>query len=540
MALGFPYILSRIQRVKQRWQAVSITEGLLAFAATVLALILLFAGTEAVFHFGWIVRLVMLIFSLAVLLTAALVFIFWPILRIPSDEEVALLVEAEVQGVRNGLINALRLSKDRQVASVGMVEAAMREIAGHVQKMDFAPSIHTRRCFWLGISAAALALAMVGFMVLFPARLKNALMRLANPAGDIPALGQVLITNVEPGDISLIAGSDLKVRVTIERATQAAVQAALFYTLAEARENAVPMSPQGDNVFEYEVPDVRVDLVYHVRIGGSESRRYKVAVVEPPLVTRIDLQYEYPPYTGLPPATVDNSDGNIEAVKGSAVSLRIATNKKIKDGYLRFDVAEQQKLNVGVDGLSSTVRLSIQKDDGYRIFVTDEQGYTNRDPVPHAIKAAADQPPLVKILEPAKDTTVPLDGALKLAVRGSDDFGVASLKLLAKVNNAETAALVKEWKDFADPRTASVNWEWPFPAKQYKVGDLVSYYVEVVDNCPSPNTAKSQEYKLTVEAAQKVAEELKQKYSDWEARLDRVLKLQREARQDAGQAAEEK
>jgi macrodomain Ter protein organizer (MatP/YcbG family) len=113
---------------------------------------------------------------------------------------------------------------------------------------------------------------------------------------------------------------------------------------------------------------------------------------------------------------------------------------------------------------------------------------------------------------------------------------------MAKVNAAETPALVKEWKEFADPKTASVNWEWPFPAKQYKVGDIVAYYVEVSDNCPQPgaNVVKSQEYKVTVEAAQKVAEELKQKYTEWEQKLDKALRLQREARQEAGTAAGEK
>jgi hypothetical protein len=192
--------------------------------------------------------------------------------------------------------------------------------------------------------------------------------------------------------------------------------------------------------------------------------------------------------------------------------------------------------------MSSTVQFGIQKDGSYRIFVTDEQGYTNRDPVPHGIKATLDQPPLVKVVEPDKDTTVPLDGALKLVIRASDDFGVASVNIMAKVNAAETPAPVKEWKQFADPKTASVNYEWPFPAKQYKVGDLIAYYVEVADNCPQPgaNVVKSQEYKLTVEAAQKVADEQKQKYSDWEAKLDKLLKLQREARQEAGAAAGEK
>jgi len=207
---------------------------------------------------------------------------------------------------------------------------------------------------------------------------------------------------------------------------------------------------------------------------------------------------------------------------------------------VRFDGGEPLKLYVGMDGMSGTVRFPVQKDGSYRIFVTDEQGYANRDPVPHTIKATADQPPLVKVLEPGKDTTVPLDGKLRLIVRGSDDFGVAGMRLWCKVNNAETPTQVNEWKQFADPKTASVNWEWPFPAAQYKVGDLVAYYVEVTDNCPTPNTDKSQEYKLTVEAAQKVAEELKQKYSDWEMKLDKVLKLQREARQEAGGAVEEK
>jgi hypothetical protein len=425
---------------------------------------------------------------------------------------------------------------------MGMVEAAMREIAEGIQRLDFDPAIQTRRRMIFGISSAALAIVLAAFMLLFPARMKNALARIVNPTGDIPALGQVLLKNVEPGNCTIMAGSDLKVRATIERATSAVVEAALYYSQAGGKEKAVPMSPQGENAFEYEIPDVRVEVSYWVRVGGSESKRFTATVEEPPLVTRIDLQYEYPSYTCLPPATVENSDGNIEAVKGSSVSIKISTNKKVSEGYVQFEGGDQVKLSVGVDGKTATVRFAVQKDGSYRIFVTDDKGYSNRDPVPHSIKALLDQPPLVKVVEPGKDTTVPLDGALKLAVRASDDFGVASVKLMAKVNAAETPALVKEWKEFADPKTASVNWEWPFPAKQYKVGDIVAYYVEVSDNCPQPgaNVVKSQEYKVTVEAAQKVAEELKQKYTEWEQKLDKALRLQREARQEAGTAAGEK
>ena len=540
MALGYPYILSRVQRAKQRWQTIGITEGLFIFATVLLGLFIAFSGAEMLFHFGWITRLVMLLAAVAAIVAAAVWFIFRPILGVPSDEAVALHVESNVQGVHNGLINALRLSKDRQVVSVAMVEGAMREIAANIQRLDFNPAIKTRRCLIFGLSSAGLAILLIVFVALFPARLKNALARLASPAADIPALGQVAIKKVAPGDTTIMSGSDLKVVATIERTTNAEVEAALYYSQTGGKESAVPMSPQAGDTFEYEIADVRVDVVYYVRVGGSESKRYKATVVEPPLVTKIDLKYEYPSYTGLPAATMENTDGSIEAVKGSTVSLTAATNKKIKDGHVQFDTGDPVKLSVNVDGMSGTIRFSVQKDGSYRIFVTDEQGYTNRDPVPHTVKATADQPPLVKVLEPGKDSTVPLDGKLKLIARASDDFGVAGMKLFAKVNNAETPTLVHEWKQFADPKTASANWEWPFPAAQYKVGDIVAYYVEVADNCPTPNVVKSQEYKLTVEAAQKMAEELKQKYSDWEMKLDKVLKLQREARQEAGGATEEK
>ena len=540
MALGFAYILSRVQRIKQRWQSISVTEGLLAFATVVLAVFIAFSGLEMLIHFGWVTRLLMLLVGIGAIVAAAVWFIFRPILSRPTDEEVALRIETSIQGVHNGLINALRLSKDRQVQSVGMLEGAMHEIAANIQRLDFNPAIKTQRRLIFGLSSAGLTIVLIAFIALFPARLKNALARLANPTADIPALGQVAIKKVEPGDTTIMSGSDLKVTLTIERTTNATVEAALYYSQSAGKESAVPMSPQGDDAFEYEIPDVRVDVGYHVRVGGSESKRYKATVVEPPLVTKIDLKYDYPSYTGLPAATMENTDGNIEAVKGSTVTLVAATSKKIKEGNVQFNSGEQLNLSVGVDGTSGTARFVVQKDGSYRIFVTDEQGNTNRDPVPHTIKATADDPPLVKVLEPGKDTTVPLDGKLKFITRASDDFGVASMKLFAKVNNAETPTLVNEWKQFADPKTASANWEWPFPAAQYKIGDLAAYYVEVTDNCPAPNAVKSQEYKLTVEAAQKVAEELKQKYSDWEMKLDKVLKLQREARQEAGGAVEEK
>ena len=75
-----------------------------------------------------------------------------------------------------------------------------------------------------------------------------------------------------------------------------------------------------------------------------------------------------------------------------------------------------------------------------------------------------------------------------------------------------------------------------FGKRNFRAGDEVTYWVELLDTCPSPeaNRATSDKFIVKVIDAQKERRDRVEKYKLWEKRLQEILKEQREAREEAG------
>ncbi|NOZ21571.1 MAG: DUF4175 domain-containing protein [Planctomycetes bacterium] len=529
-------ILFQIRRTKRLWRNTSITEGLLTFLLLLFALVLPLVLLESLFHFSAWIRIAFFVILVGVGAWAVVVYVFKPILAIPSDEEVALKIEAAFPETSNRVINTVRLGKDPLAQSRSMVGEVMIEAAQGVAGIDFDACVDRSRCIKRGAIVGALGLALMVFFAASPARFRNALSRILAPTSDIPAMGRVALGKVEPGDCELLAGSDLTIKAKIAGKGGEEYDAFVFFTPKDGRKRGYPLSPEGGGVYSYTMPGVRSSLRYYVEIGGTESRKYTVTIVRRPSVKRIGLSYRFPKYTGLEPVEVENSDGAIQAVKGTKVQLRIEATKDLREGTVEVTGGKTKELTVGVAQTILTGGLTVDRDYGYRIHLTDKNGYRNEDPVERFVTALPDGKPTVVIHEPGKDSEAPLGGKMQIVVRGTDDFGIAGARLLMKKGKTAEETEVANWADFADPKNVSITYAWPFPKEKFKAGDELTYWVEMVDTRPDPgpNTATSDKFIVKLIDIEQQRRDQTAKYKLWEKKLQEVLKQQRDARQQAG------
>jgi len=534
-------VIRRLRRTGAALRQTRVIRGLLLFSTIFLGALLVITILEALFHFPAWFRAFMLMVFVAIVGTSVVIFVFREILRQPVDEEVALQVEAVCPEANNALINCVRLGKDDIAQQRSMVGGFMFEAAETVRGVNFSAAVDRTPCLVYGLTTMLFALGLILFIGLSPLRFKNSLSRLLAPAADIPAMGSVLLEKVEPGDCALLAGSPLNVRATIKGGKGKKVKAALFYSFEGGQERAVPMSPAGENDFFCDINDVRMNMTYRVVIGGTESRRYSVTIVQKPAVKKIELTYRYPPYTGLEDKKTSDVEGAIEAVVGTRVSFRITATKKILRARLNFD-GEEKSLPLQVNVLDPSIltgSITVEKDATYRIYLKDREGYETENPAPRAIKAIPDEAPDVTLAEPGGDVQVALRGSLPVVIRASDDFGVALVRLVMVKNQETVEREVARWDKFPDRKNVSIEYSWKFPETGYNDGDVVKYYVEATDNCePSPHVTATEKFVIKVQDIKKKVEDRLEKYSGWEKRLQKILKKQREARQRAGEAFE--
>ena len=80
-----------------------------------------------------------------------------------------------------------------------------------------------------------------------------------------------------------------------------------------------------ENQFAYEHLNLQSDFRYYLLIDGRKSEMYTVWVFDPPVLVNIDVDYQYPTYTGFQPITQYNN-GNLEGVDGTFATIRLTIN----------------------------------------------------------------------------------------------------------------------------------------------------------------------------------------------------------------------
>ena len=541
---GYEDVLEAVWRTRDWWRTVHLVESLLVYAAGLLGGIFAATFLEAHLHFPAPVRIFMLALLLGYFGVGLVVFVFRPLFRDWTPEEVAVHVERKFPELDNELINAVQLGMDEQVQSPGMVGALIARAAARVADLPLKKAVDTRRALQLLVIAALCLVALGAWMGLGYERFSNALQRLVFPTRDIPALGRVRILEVKPGDVRLNKGSDLVVVVRTAGDPGEDAEARVVYRYeGDERGLDKSLSLVSANLFRCAIENVRTPLRYRVEVAGSQSRAFAVQVVEPPTLVKRGIAYDFPSYTeaaGWKDRFDEDTNGDIRAPIGTIATLRLEANKPIASGMIHLSSGRQLPLKILGDGRRLEATLMVERDGVYSVHLKDSDGLTNQDARQNRIVALKDRPPFVEFRVPGKDARCDRGERFKLAISAKDDYGLSQVSLVARKGQDGAQKVIKTWRDFASPREVVLPFEWEISRDfDCQVGDEIFYYAIARDNhaersgtreIPKPQETKTAEFKITIEDKQKLAEEKAEAVSNWETELRKVLELQLAAR----------
>src|SRR5262249_28282789 len=119
----------------------------------------------------------------------------------------------------------------------------------------------------------------------------------------------------------------------------------------------------------------------------------------------------------------------------------------------------------------------------YQIKMEDSEGHANADPLWRPIALKPDQPPDVTLRAPDDRLSVKADAVVPLALEARDDYGLARVRLLCRVNSE---AKVRQLAVFRHDRGApklqtSDRYGWRPASSGLKAGDRVEYWAEATD-----------------------------------------------------------
>jgi hypothetical protein len=413
--------------VTERWKRLRTMEASLRAGIVLLAGLLLLVALDNVFHLGTAARVGLTLAWLASVAAAAGRPLWRPLVRPLDRTESAILIERAAPEVDNRVINAERLARDAGVPPLvlGLVRG---EAAQAVERLDLRRILPLAALRPLAAAGGIAGALLIAYAILFPAYFANAVRRYASPGSFIPPITRTLL-RVSPGSATVDEGGRLVVRAEVAGEIPPGAR-------LRVGEAAYDMRFTG-GAFRHEFQKIETPFEYRVEAGDARSDVYRVDVRRRARVLRLAVRYVFPDYLGRPPRDEDPAAGNLAAVEGTRAEIAIETTKPLRSLRLAADPDFNPR------GRGERWALDLVRGGAYRFEWVDRDGIDGRSPG-YTISALKDQPPKVRLLEPARPLAVRPDGEVSVVAHASDDFALDAVALRATVGTGPAVELASQ------------------------------------------------------------------------------------------------
>jgi len=476
-----------IRQVRQRWRlkivlrglAVMVTAGIVAFLLSAYGLEYFRFSAPAIITFRILTYL-----TLTLLLVWSLLL---PLSRRVSDESVALYLEEHEPSLQASVLSALEESGKPDVSSrVDMSPALIRRlIEVAVEKCDSIDSGRAvERRSLQRTSGALVGLAATSAMLLLfgPGYLRHGLSAVAFPHRSIETASPYKIV-VAPGNVTVARGTDQVITAELVGFETEKVE---LYSRSHA---SVPYEPlplvTGFKETQYEVMlfDIGEATDYFVQSSGIRSEVYTIEVIDIPFVERLELEYHFPPYTELPPRTIEDG-GDIAVLRGTEVRVRAVPTTETLGGQFVINEETILPMDRQSDGSLKT-RFTVEMNGFYRIDLEDHDGVMITASSQHTIEVLDDQPPVVGFEKPGRDITASSIEEIFVEAKANDDFGIQALELVYAINGSDDKVLELFNNPENTPYDTSAGYTFFLEEYGLEPGDLISYYARARDSANS-------------------------------------------------------
>ena len=495
-------LVNVIRQVRKRWRMKLLLRGGVIFVAgSLLALVLASLGLQTYkFSPGSILTLRIVTLSVFALLLVAWLLV--PLRRRVTDLQVALYVEEHEPSLQAAILSAVDLGAvspeghQRDVPPV-IVEKLVSQAVERARTIGGGKSVGRR-----GLQRHALALASLAgltalLLVVGPEFLRQGASALLVLAKSPEAASPYAIA-VKPGDVTIPKGSDQSVSAKLSGFRSSEV-ALMVKGEGDAKFERMPLVAAGDAMtFEGMLFDVKKAIEYYVEADGVKSPTYAMKVVELPAVSKLELEYVFPAYTGLPPQKVEEG-GDVAAISGTEIRVKVTSTIPTPGGRLKLDPGATAELGAQTDG-TLTGSFKVAADGYYHVELDGARGERVAGSPKYTIDVIEDRAPSVTFEKPRRDTSASPVEEVFMQVKADDDFGVGKVELVYSVNGGEEKTVGLFGKGAKALTEVSAGHTLYMEELGVKPGDFVSYYAKAQDNdtVKGPKTTTSDIYFVQV------------------------------------------
>jgi hypothetical protein len=522
-----PSLGARVHAVWRRTQRNHLANGFLVFFRWGVPLFL------AAMTFDWLVdlppvgRLALLLIIIA-LPTRRAWKSGWSKLKKYDAGQTAMAIEEKEGGLESLLATAVEFEKNGPTpgTSASLWEATCQnaeEAAGGLDPVRIASFRNLARPAG---AALALALLMIVFALINGRFLGAGLTRIFNPWA-LAAYPTNTLIEAGQGNLVVKQGERATLEIAISGVVPETATLLLQTGEGEPRELELVII---DGKCQYPLASASRDFRYRIKAGDAKSDWFDVDVIPAPRISSVKVNLEFPDYLDRQKETREAL--TLAVPESTKIHWELSLDQPVRSAVLHRDDQDPMPLEVLDGGTRLIIDEKVEASRGYS-FSWIEKAHDFEFTSPrYFLQVSADQAPQVEISSPESNLSALLGRKLDLAVRVRDDHGIGSTKILYRVNlrPAKTVELNTPLKNGEGEQQLA--WDYREALPDLKVGDTVSFIVEVADRYPGPDgphLARSETRRLNFLSRDEYLAQVKRKQDRLLTRVRNVYRQERAA-----------
>ncbi len=463
-----------------------------------------------------------------------------------NPDYAAHMIESAQPNFKNSVLNYVSLRKKSDTLNAAVFDAVSRQAATDLSTVPVDGTVDRTKLIRLGFVLIGLMLFVVGYKILSPKDPLQTLARILAPSAKIAQPALVQISEVAPGDVKIFFGEQLEITAVV-RGSHNPNEVSVFYSTIDGQSTnqRISMVPSDvpnryRAVLNIAGTGIQQSLKYHVVARDGVSPDFEVTVQANPTIAVESLVLTPPPYTKLPELVL-SGQGNIDVIEGTKVTVHAVANLPIKTAYIELlnvvepvgvanpAVASDNRFRVVrsiemlAQGTSATAKFSALLNSArqkplathYRLRFVSTNDDRNLKPNLYPIKITPDLAPEIVITNPAlREVFVAENGAVAIEIEANDlDFEITSVALHLDHQSVHRLNQNLELKTYNAKQRATARYLLKPSEHRLKAGDKAVFFATANDNRmaaedatrPDPNVSRTENYTLTVVAAEKRA-----------------------------------
>jgi len=552
-------LVSRLAQLRRRQEHAALASGFANGFTSVLVLALGAIAAEALGHFSIEGRTWLFWSALVLSIVAFLGFIIPPALvRIgirgrASDDDLARRIGRHYPDVNDRLVNSLQLarplfSKSAEfLGSPGFALAAFSNTYHSVREIDFLkivddrPAKRSALLFFLTLALGVAAfLGSKDEMLAATSRLVHFRTFYQKPAP--------FTFVVEPGNIRVMRGDSVRVivftrgeqlpEITLRTRDEGQKEFDAVTLNSVALDSATASRNHVKSGFIYSL-HAEQPAEYYVQAGDIESDRYKVTVLDHPIVRSLLVEVDPPAYTRAKHIALPENIGDLSGVAGTRGVFRVIASKPLAKANIIFtstdttghrpDTARTSYSLLVNDSIATGTVMFLQSGT-YHIALTDRDSVKSEHPIEYSVSITKDMPPEIVLLEPTDRADLPNNLRLDMLAHIRDDYGFRGVRLGYRISKSKYLKVDSNytWATVPIPnpnaQEEDVPYIWNLTPLSIGPEDEVSYVMEVTDNdaVTGPKSARTPEYTVRVPSVEEIFKKADEQASKAEQDMNEI------------------